>query len=237
MFIIMEEFMKVQIIKNGPYLVDASIPLFEERIIEKDGAMVFERIKQYDTSSYVQDGHYVLCRCGESDNAPFCDYTHTKIRFDGHETAGHSTYAQRAELVDEGPEIALYDDNRCAYARVCHRQDGDTWTLTDHSINPKYKKEAMEGAKLCPTGRLTMIDRNNKAIEENWEPHIAVVQDPQENVSAGLFLRGGIEVVDENGKSYEVRNRAALCRCGQSYLKPFCDANHVSANYNDGQSE
>lgn len=230
-------FMRIKIVENGPYLVGASIPLYDEVIEKVDGVLKIVRKKQYDTSSHVKNGYYALCRCGESSQAPFCDGIHVKIDFDGTETAGHSMYRERAELVDEGESIFLYDDNRCAYARVCHRQKGDTWTLTDKSYNPEDKKEAIEGASLCPAGRLTMLDAEGRPSEIQYEPHIAVIQDPLESVSAALYVRGNIELIGVDGISYEVRNRYALCRCGQSYTKPFCDANHVSAKFNDGKGK
>ena len=38
----------------------------------------------------------------------------------------------------------------------------------------------------------------------------------------------------EDGTEYELRNRYALCRCGASRNKPFCDAMHVTVGYEDG---
>ena len=37
-----------------------------------------------------------------------------------------------------------------------------------------------------------------------------------------------------DGSTYELRNRYALCRCGASRNKPFCDAMHVSIGFSDG---
>lgn len=42
-----------------------------------------------------------------------------------------------------------------------------------------------------------------------------------------LIVRGDVEIVDAAGEAI-VRNRktVALCRCGASTIKPFCDGTH-----------
>jgi CDGSH-type Zn-finger protein len=42
-----------------------------------------------------------------------------------------------------------------------------------------------------------------------------------------LLVRGPFDLVDEHGQDIE-RNRKtiALCRCGRSRIKPFCDGTH-----------
>ena len=44
----------------------------------------------------------------------------------------------------------------------------------------------------------------------------------------GPFLvRGPFLIVDQNGDEIEVgRETVALCRCGRSRLRPFCDGTH-----------
>gem|GEM_PF-53425 len=38
------------------------------------------------------------------------------------------------------------------------------------------------------------------------------------------------------GKEYPVRENCALCRCGQSKNKPFCDGTHASINFNGNET-
>lgn len=38
-----------------------------------------------------QTEKYMLCRCGRSKNAPFCDGMHARVRFDGAETASRAS--------------------------------------------------------------------------------------------------------------------------------------------------
>ncbi len=42
-----------------------------------------------------------------------------------------------------------------------------------------------------------------------------------------LLLRGDFEIFDAEGRSIDPRQGAvALCRCGGSAIKPFCDGTH-----------
>ena len=46
-------------------------------------------------------------------------------------------------------------------------------------------------------------------------------------------VEGDFEVVDQEGKAFGLGGRAnvALCRCGYSEMKPFCDGSHRKANF------
>ncbi len=47
-----------------------------------------------------------------------------------------------------------------------------------------------------------------------------------------LIVTGEIEVLDSNGQPMTPpRPRVALCRCGQSAIKPFCDGAHNKAGF------
>ncbi|GAB3615600.1 hypothetical protein GCM10027416_01570 [Okibacterium endophyticum] len=50
-----------------------------------------------------------------------------------------------------------------------------------------------------------------------------------------LLVRGEIDLVDANGEPIERRRRAvALCRCGASTIKPFCDGTHKLTGFKTG---
>ncbi len=52
---------------------------------------------------------------------------------------------------------------------------------------------------------------------------------PQENGS--LRISGAVEIVSGTGRRIGVRDKAFLCRCGQSKTKPFCDGSHKAAGF------
>jgi CDGSH-type Zn-finger protein len=42
-----------------------------------------------------------------------------------------------------------------------------------------------------------------------------------------LLVRGPFRLLDQDGEQIEVdRGTVALCRCGKSRLRPFCDGSH-----------
>jgi CDGSH-type Zn-finger protein len=47
-----------------------------------------------------------------------------------------------------------------------------------------------------------------------------------------LLVRGPFSITDQDGNEIEVRQRTvALCRCGRSRQKPFCDGMHKVINF------
>lgn len=219
----------IKIVKDGPYLVSGAVPLVEEAIVPEGGHLEYRKIHTFPT-----DQSYALCRCGRTTTPPFCDGSHKKVGFNGTEAASRMPYVDRADII-EGEGVYLRDDNRCAYARFCHREDGDVWTLTERSGNKRLKEEAIKASSDCPSGRLVHYDtQNDMAYEHAYQPTISILQDPSQGVSGPLFVRGGIPLVGADGEFYEPRNRYALCRCGASRNKPFCDAMHVTIEFEDG---
>ncbi len=45
------------------------------------------------------------------------------------------------------------------------------------------------------------------------------------------IVKGEVELKDADGNSYPVEKRMALCRCGASSEKPFCDGTHSKIGF------
>lgn len=221
---------QIKVTKNGPYLVSGKVPLIQETVVcdGEENPIRFEKNKEFPLQE-----SYALCRCGHSKNPPFCDGSHHAINFDGTETANHTPYKEKAEII-EGPDLNLADcQELCASARFCHR-GGGTWNLTEKSDDPKARKLAIEEAGLCPSGRLVALDKKTgEALEPEFKEEISVIEDPEAGVSGPLRVKGGIPIESADGFIYEKRNRVTLCRCGASKNKPFCDSSHIEVGFND----
>jgi CDGSH-type Zn-finger protein len=72
------------------------------------------------------------------------------------------------------------------------------------------------GSPRAPRGYLRLVER-------------AVIT-PYEN--GPRMVRGPFVFADEDGPEIEVgRRTVALCRCGRSRLRPFCDGSHLPGNF------
>ncbi|MGB8218841.1 MAG: CDGSH iron-sulfur domain-containing protein [Methanoregula sp.] len=216
--------MKITVTKNGPYIVTGGVPLIQMEICNDDEGYcrTWREAKRFP----VQET-YALCRCGHSENKPFCTGMHAKIGFDGTETAGNEPDLRHPRII-RGPNLELLDyENLCVHARFCMRAGG-IWNLTEQSDNPEAREIAIEEACNCPSGRLVMKDQETgKAIEPDLEKSIVIIEYPPRGEHGPLWVRGGIPVVSADGKPYHIRNRLTLCRCGKSQNKPFCDGSHA----------
>lgn len=222
---------KIIVNKDGPYLILGDIPLNVEIITNnKEGfSWDWKKGKTFETKS-----ECYLCRCGQSTNKPFCDGTHTKIHFNGKETASRIPYDKQAQQMD-GKTLVLSDtENLCAFARFCDPA-GKIWNLIENTDDPKARELVIREAMHCPSGRLTLHDKKTgNEIEDKLPPSIGIIEDPPIKCSGPLWIRGKITIESSDGTQYEKRNRVTLCRCGASGNKPFCDGSHASIKFNDG---
>jgi len=221
--------MGIKVTKNGPYEVDGDLPLEREEIqADKEGtSCCWKKTGKVETS-----GDYALCRCGKSKNKPFCDGTHAKDGFKCEDADPAEKFDDSAEVY-EGAKYNLCDCGKlCASARFCHRAGG-TWDLVQKE-DENSEKILKEEVRDCPSGRLVLKDKETgEIIEEKREPSISLTEDKPAKVSGPIWVKGGVEIVSSDGKTYEKRNRVTLCRCGKSRNKPFCDGSHIEEGFKE----
>ena len=175
-----------------------------------------------------------LCRCGESKKKPYCDGAHVHVDWDPRLTAPETGVLHGAEVI-EGPVLSLSDNQKyCAFARFCDA-GLRVWNEVGESDRAEHRDMTVREADHCIAGRLSAWDNTTgEPHEPALEPELGLVEDPKIHASSGLFVSGGIPISRADGFTYEVRNRAMMCRCGQSSNKPWCDGTHASFHWNDG---
>jgi CDGSH-type Zn-finger protein len=81
----------------------------------------------------------------------------------------------------------------------------------------------------CPTGALHFRRRDGGPREE---PREEMTIDPRPD--GPLFVRGRVRILDADSDVVREDTRVALCRCGASDNKPFCDGSHRPIGFTTG---
>ncbi|MFN8622385.1 MAG: (4Fe-4S)-binding protein [Chloroflexota bacterium] len=117
----------------------------------------------------------------------------------------------------DGIEV-WYDPRRCRHAGECVRGDGAVFeTGRKPWIRPELGDAAhiAEVIRRCPTGALHY--RIADGPEEPPEVPTAITQRPE----GAFWIRGDLRLATPDGEIAE--RRAALCGCGRTENRPFCD--------------
>jgi uncharacterized Fe-S cluster protein YjdI/CDGSH-type Zn-finger protein len=122
-----------------------------------------------------------------------------------------------------------FDPNLCSHAANCLRGLPEVFNLQARPwIQPEHAtaEQLAEVILRCPSGALT-YRRFDGGPEEVAEPGVNVR--PVRN--GPLYVRGEIQVLDGEGATHRTATRAALCRCGDSENKPYCDGTHMRTGF------
>lgn len=171
-----------------------------------------------------------LCRCGQSESKPFCDGTHRAIGFVGNNEGGGDGEAREYA----GKEVTVVDHRSfCHGAGACgqgapevffRREGGQRISQPDRAD----RETVTATIRRCPSGSL-LYKVDGKLVDDYFsEAEIVVEQD------GPLHVRGGIVLNDAEGRQPPTMNHYALCRCGASKNKPFCDGSHEDVGFRAG---
>ena len=196
---------KIQAAPNGPYLVHNSPPLKNS----KNGDL--------DTREVT-----ALCRCGKSDNKPYCDGAHAKVGFSSEREADGSNDKWD---VYAGRTITLHDNRGvCAHSAICtgglssvFKYGEEPWIDADGADVAAIEKQVAA----CPSGALKYTAGGTEHGDFGNDPLIYVAK------NGPYAVKGGVEFEDSvTGQVPKSRDHYTLCRCGGSKNKPFCDGTH-----------
>lgn len=169
-----------------------------------------------------------LCRCGGSNNKPFCDGTHGTNGFtDKKLTDG--TLNKRDNYV--GKMITIHDNRGiCAHAGYCTDNLSSVFKLREEPwIDPDgaTAKDIINTITKCPSGALSYTIDNIEHRDQDRNPMVTVTKDGPYSVT------GSIELVDQPQGEGASTEHYTLCRCGGSKNKPFCDGTHWHIEFKD----
>ncbi len=128
-----------------------------------------------------------------------------------------------------GEVTVVWQAEKCIHSTLC-------FTGLPTVFNPRERpwvkpeggttQQIIDQVKRCPSGALSyfMNDEENKE-----EAHLESVIEVLSN--GPLLIYGTLKLKDKNGEQTLENKTTALCRCGQSSNKPFCDGTHAKVNF------
>lgn len=167
-----------------------------------------------------------ICRCGASGDKPFCDGTHGKIAWKSKKSQGR----QKRQLDTYiGKRIEIHDDRGiCSHAGYC--TDGlpkvfqmgvEPWINAD----AESVESIIATIRKCPSGALSYSVDGKRYDSFHDKKEVEIIAD------GPYYVKGGIALADDD--TPESKEHFALCRCGKSKNKPFCDGQHWYHRFRD----
>jgi len=208
---------KIACLPNGPYyLLNDQIPKEIKNIQKSSGGAC-------TTITGV-----ALCRCGGSNNKPFCDGTHGKNGFTDKKLP--DSIADKRDNYS-GVKITIHDNRGiCAHAGHCTDNLDTVFKLgVEPWIDPDgaSTENIIETIKKCPSGALSYTIEKIEYRDQNRDSMVTITKD------GPYAITGNIELIDQPNGEGASPEHFTLCRCGGSKNKPFCDGTHWHIGFKD----
>lgn len=184
-----------------------------------------ENILFYENKPITIEKCILLCRCGKTKKQPYCDGSHIKHKF-------NSLNELKDEIIQvyKSKDITItFNRSICSGAANCVRDFPNIYTsASENWIYPDLgtKKEIIESIRNCPSGALSYSLNDEKNVnvcnlENCLEEKIELFK------NSPIYVRGSIDIEVQKWSFNANKTKFALCRCGKSKNKPFCDYSHA----------
>lgn len=124
-----------------------------------------------------------------------------------------------------------WDGRLCIHIGECGRSDGELfvggrkpWCQPDLT----GVDDVVDVVERCPTGALSYERKDGGPAETASSENTVTIM-----YNGPLYVKGELEIDGATEDMPGTQFRAALCRCGQSKNKPFCDNAHLEAGFSD----
>jgi len=139
------------------------------------------------------------------------------------------------EIIKEytkGELTILWKPKKCIHAATCvktlpkvYDPKGKPWIKPKHASIEELKAQIDE----CPSAALSYIMKDKIEKQDNTRSMTKI------NIKANgpILVHGEIVITDQDGVEHKKEKTTALCRCGASGNKPFCDGEHNRMGWKD----
>jgi CDGSH-type Zn-finger protein/uncharacterized Fe-S cluster protein YjdI len=122
-----------------------------------------------------------------------------------------------------------YNVRRCIHAEECVQRLGEVFDINKRPwIQPDQATadQVVDTISHCPTGALHYERLDGGPAEAVPEVNTIILEE-----DGPVYLSGNLVIQNADGEQVHTDTRLALCRCGVSENKPFCDNTHLQYDF------
>lgn len=132
-----------------------------------------------------------------------------------------------------GEVTIVWQPAMCIHSTLCWKGATGLPQVFNPRERPWIKPEGADTASIvehvnkCPSGALSFYYNEQGDVKDVIESEIKI----EVTANGPLLVYGNIVLKDKDGKETRKSKVTALCRCGYSKNKPYCDGSHVSESF------
>ena len=121
----------------------------------------------------------------------------------------------------------IWDMPKCIHSEKCWRNLGEVFRRNEKPwiyLEGADKERIMNQIDQCPSGALSYrVEGQSELKSEIME--VTILKD------GPILMNGKLSIKNSDGSTEEIDGNAALCRCGASTNKPYCDGSHGKVGF------
>ena len=140
--------------------------------------------------------------------------------------------AKRLQVYRTDAITVTFDPNVCIHSAECLRGEPNVFDVRrPRWIRPELAdpEKVAEVVRRCPSGALRYVLASADSLAE--PPATQVVVEVRKD--GPLVVSGPVRIEAHDGTLVCEQDRVALCRCGGSAKKPYCDGSHARIGFKD----
>ncbi|MEM7368463.1 MAG: (4Fe-4S)-binding protein [Bacteroidota bacterium] len=128
---------------------------------------------------------------------------------------------EKSKEYSNGEITVVWKPEMCIHSKKCWKHLPEVFQPRNRpwvQIGGAASQKIMAQVSQCPSGALSI--RNEETPSASTAILVEVMQ------GGPLIVQGSIRVKGSDGEEVLKEGKTALCRCGASSKKPFCDGSH-----------
>ena len=129
-------------------------------------------------------------------------------------------------------DVTVYwDSDKCIHSGNCVNSLKDVFNPQNRpwiNMQGAPTEEIIRVVKNCPSGALSYKMSNEMNEEKKIGGEELTIK---VNKGGPYLIMGNVKIIDKDGTETIKEGTVALCRCGESQNKPYCDGSHKNREF------